>query len=106
MYDGKFIGKNDKVMTLEKANFLYVDIKSKKLNLATIKKEQSIFKKYIIPTLRQKDINELKKDDFLPIYDLMQKKGIYETINKNISLLCRIFEISRQRGDLKTDIIL
>ncbi|HFS5121513.1 TPA: tyrosine-type recombinase/integrase [Campylobacter jejuni] len=54
----------------------------------------------------QKDINELKKDDFLPIYDLMQKKGIYETINKNISLLCRIFEISRQRGDLKTDIIL
>ncbi|EPY0831605.1 tyrosine-type recombinase/integrase, partial [Campylobacter jejuni] len=73
---------------------------------ATIKKEQSIFKKYIIPTLGQKDINELKKDDFLPIYDLMQKKGIYETINKNISLLCRIFEISRQRGDLKTDIIL
>ncbi|EAC1616341.1 tyrosine-type recombinase/integrase [Campylobacter jejuni] len=106
MYDGKFIGKNDKVMTLEKANFLYVDIKSKKLNSATIKKEQSIFKKYIIPTLGQKDINELKKDDFLPIYDLMQKKGIYETINKNISLLCRIFEISRQRGDLKTDIIL
>lgn len=44
MYDGKFIGKNDKVMTLEKANFLYVDIKSKKLNSATIKKEQSIFK--------------------------------------------------------------
>ncbi|HBD8801736.1 TPA: DUF4102 domain-containing protein, partial [Campylobacter jejuni] len=61
MYDGKFIGKNDKVMTLEKANFLYVDIKSKKLNSATIKKEQSIFKKYIIPTLGQKDINELKK---------------------------------------------
>lgn len=48
-------------MTLEKANFLYVDIKSKKLNSATIKKEQSIFKKYIIPTLGQKDINELKK---------------------------------------------
>ncbi|HFP7510585.1 TPA: Arm DNA-binding domain-containing protein [Campylobacter jejuni] len=34
MYDGKFIGKNDKVMTLEKANFLYVDIKSKKIKFS------------------------------------------------------------------------
>ena len=35
----------------------------------------------------------------------MHKKGIYETIYKNISLLCRILQMCRQRRELKTDII-
>lgn len=43
-------------MTLEKANFLYVDIKSKKLNSVTIKKKNSQFLKSILFPLWDKKI--------------------------------------------------
>ena len=46
MYDGEFISKNDKLITLSKVNDLYSKIMSKKLSNSTIKKEQSTFKNY------------------------------------------------------------
>ncbi|EHN6916831.1 tyrosine-type recombinase/integrase [Campylobacter jejuni] len=106
MYDGSFVSKSEKEVTLNKANALYVEIKAKKLSRATIKKEQLVYGKYFNSTLGNKAINDLKKDDFLSIFDLMYKKGIFETISRSISFLCRVLEFCRQRGDLKTDIIL
>ncbi|ABS43228.1 site-specific recombinase, phage integrase family [Campylobacter jejuni subsp. doylei 269.97] len=106
MYDGSFVSKSEKGVTLNKANELYIEIKAKKLSRATIKKEQLVYGKYFNSTLGDKAINDLKKDDFLPIFDLMYKKGIFETISRSISFLCRVLEFCRQRGDLKTDIIL
>lgn len=102
--NNEFVDKKENI-TLNEVNIHYLNIKSDILSTATIKKEQLKYNKYIKPSLGDKNINSLEKKHFLPIYDLMYKKGIYETLNRNISFLCRILELARQRGELKTNII-
>lgn len=102
---GDFIDNKNKKFTLNMANDHYIETIGKKLSYFTIKKEQGTFVKYIQPMLGEKPINLLEKKDFLPIYDHMNSKNIYSTLNKSIAFICRILELARQRGELKTSII-
>lgn len=100
------MGNDFKEITLEKANEHYLKTIGQRLTEHTIKKIQGTYHKYIAPTLNNTPINHLSKKDFIPIFDIIYKKNLYETLRRLINFLCRILELQRQIDILKTNIIL
>lgn len=106
IHKGEYVGNNFKDLTLEVAYTYYFETIGQRLAKTTSLKLESTYNKYISSSLNKIAINELTKQDFIPIFDLIYKKNLRETLMRIISFLCRILELQKHRETLKTNIIL
>ncbi|MFQ6342921.1 Arm DNA-binding domain-containing protein [Campylobacter sp. VTCC 70190] len=83
--EGEYVGNEFKDFTLEKAFEYYLETIGQRLSSTTIKKLECYYNKYIAPTLSKVEINKLNKQSFIPIFDLIYKKNLQETLIRTIS---------------------
>lgn len=106
IHKGEYVGNDFKNITLEVAYNYYFETIGQRLAKTTCLKLESTYNKYIASSLNEIPINELNKQDFIPIFDFIYKKNLRETLMRIINFLCRILELQKHRETLKTNIIL
>ncbi|MCR2101537.1 tyrosine-type recombinase/integrase [Campylobacter upsaliensis] len=106
IHKGEYVGNHFKDVTLKVAYNYYFETVGQRLAESTSSKLESVYNKYIAPSLNQIPINELNKQDFIPIFDLVYKKNLRETLSRLLNFLCRVLELQKHRETLKTNIIL